>query len=180
MRKVFEQKKPFRVPDGTLVSPFLNAKDSESGLPFDLLDEFSVASGIIGPLVESKIQVLPFVTQVTYVLEGELTAIMREPGENSTYEVSCQVDQAIITKPGTFLQLINRSYSTLCRVLYIISPAYVFEKDANDEVIFDDSIALDEDWETLAKQGWIPSKQWPTWQERQNSLERLADKLPAA
>ena len=45
MNQVFKIASPFQVPDGTLVSPFLNAKDSESGLPFNLLDGFSLAAG---------------------------------------------------------------------------------------------------------------------------------------
>ncbi len=46
MNRVFSIPLPSRVPDGTLVSPFLNAKDSESDVPFDLLDGFSLAAVI--------------------------------------------------------------------------------------------------------------------------------------
>ena len=35
----------FRVPDGTLVNPFLNPKDNMSGLPWDILDGLSIAAG---------------------------------------------------------------------------------------------------------------------------------------
>lgn len=47
MKRVFDILEPFQVPDGTLVSPFFNPKDSQSGLPFDLLDSFSIAGGRI-------------------------------------------------------------------------------------------------------------------------------------
>jgi len=51
MNKFFSPAKPFRVPDETLALPFLAAKDSESGLPFDLLDGLSPAAGEIGEVV---------------------------------------------------------------------------------------------------------------------------------
>jgi hypothetical protein len=60
MKRIFEIEEPFSVPDGTLVSPFLNAKDTKSGLPFDLLDGVSVAAGIIEPQTRSKIHIMLF------------------------------------------------------------------------------------------------------------------------
>jgi len=64
MHRVFSITTPFRVPDGTWVSPFLNAKDSQSDLPFDLLDGFSIAAGVIDPNSCSKIHMMPFVTRL--------------------------------------------------------------------------------------------------------------------
>lgn len=43
MNRVFSIGQAFRVPDKTLLSPFLNGKDCMSGLPFDLLD-FSIGT----------------------------------------------------------------------------------------------------------------------------------------
>jgi hypothetical protein len=74
MNRVFPITAPFRVPDGTWVSPFLSAKDSQSELPFDLLDGFSLAAGIIDPNSCSTIHVMPFVTQVTFLRSGNLAA----------------------------------------------------------------------------------------------------------
>lgn len=54
----------FIVPDKTRVNPFLNPKDVESGLPWDLLDGLSVAAGFIAPKLKSEIHVHPYTTQV--------------------------------------------------------------------------------------------------------------------
>ena len=59
-------------------------------------------------------------------------------------------EQAVLTRPGTFFQLIN-STTVPCRVLYITSPSYLFEMDQNGQVKYDDAIALDEDWQELAE-----------------------------
>jgi len=77
MNRVFSITVPFRVPDGTWVSPFLNAKDSQSDLPFELLDGFSLAAGTIDPNSCSKIQLMPFDTQVTFVRSGNLAVRMK-------------------------------------------------------------------------------------------------------
>jgi hypothetical protein len=47
--------------------PIPNAKDSQSDLPFKLLDGFSLAWGVIDPSSCSKIHLMPFVTRVTVV-----------------------------------------------------------------------------------------------------------------
>ena len=39
----------FRVPDGTLVNPFLNPEDIMSGLPWDVLDGLGITAGYIDP-----------------------------------------------------------------------------------------------------------------------------------
>lgn len=75
MKQVFRIKEGFIVPDGTKIYPFLNAKDSMSSLPFDLLDGFSIAAGEIFPGTQSKIHIHPLITQVTFVLKGKLIFI---------------------------------------------------------------------------------------------------------
>ena len=77
MKHVFAMPEPFQVPDGTLVSPFFNPKDSKSGLPFDLLDSFSIAGGRIEAQSRSKIHIFPFVTQITFVRRGALEVWMK-------------------------------------------------------------------------------------------------------
>ena len=72
MERIFKIDHSFRGPDGTIIAPFLNSKDSESRLPFNLLDGFSLTAGIIEPESESKIHSLPLVTQVTFCLSGIL------------------------------------------------------------------------------------------------------------
>ena len=64
MNRIFTIEGGFTVPDGTTVYPFLNPKDSMSGLPWDLVEGFSIAAGDMAPKSKSKIQVLPLASQV--------------------------------------------------------------------------------------------------------------------
>ena len=162
-----------RVPDGTLVAPFLNAKDSNSSLPTDLLDDFSIAAGIIEARVSSKIHVMPAVTQVTFVLHGSLEIRMKDPSSNAPYSQFIVPHQAVLTRPGSFFQLINHSTDTPCQVLYIVSPAYVFLLAPDGSLVYDDAVVLDEDWQDLAAASWQPS----ALPSPQNSFSRRAAAL---
>lgn len=54
MKRTFERRGFFTVPDGTDVSPFLNATDSQqSDVPWGALGDMSVAAGRINPGVAS-------------------------------------------------------------------------------------------------------------------------------
>jgi hypothetical protein len=68
------------VPDGTLVNPFLNPKDIMSGLPWDIFDGLSIASGYIKPGTVSEIHVHPFISQITVLISGSLDIHMKDPG----------------------------------------------------------------------------------------------------
>ena len=171
MEQVFKITTPFLVPDGTLVSPFLNPRDSASGLPFELLSGFSIAAGLIDPNSCSKIHVMPFVTQVTFVRKGLLTVRMKGSTDGGAYSLCVKADEAVLTERGTFFQLVNEQREP-CETLYIVSPPYVFEK--TDRVVYDDSVVLDEDWEGLESADWRPSKVLPTPEERQAAEDRLA------
>ncbi len=168
---------PFTVPDGTLVSPFLNPKDSKSGLPFDLLDDFSIAAGWIKARCHSKIQILPFVTQVTFVRRGALKVWMKEMEDDEPYQLDVKADQSVFARPGTIFQLVNNDDIETCELLYIISPAYLFLFDeASKRVVYDDSVVLDEDWDELRESGWRPSIEFPTMEQRHDAYRRLATK----
>jgi len=172
MRKIFEIAAPFPVPDGTLISPFLNSKDTRSGLPFDLLDEVSVAAGVIAPSTRSKIHVMLFVTQVTFVRRGKLEVWMKSGEDLEPYALHLKDDQAVLTRPGTFFQIVNNDAEP-CQVLYIVSPAYVSEV-LNGVEFYEDATVLDESWESLRAASWRPSVTFPTWEQRQEALQRLA------
>ena len=172
MRQVYKILEPFRVPDGTLVFPFLNSKDSSSGLPFDLLDGFSLAAGTIEPKTSSKIHLMPFVTQVTFVRRGHLQVRMKGPLDDDCYSLNARTDEALLTEPGTFFQLINDGKDS-CEVLYIVSPAYIFEI-SNGQVVYDDSVVLEEDWDDLKSSGWHPAVQLPALEQRPQAEHRLA------
>jgi len=172
MKQVFKVVEPYRVPDGTLVSPFLNCKDSMSGLPFDLLDGFSLAAGTIEPKTRSKIHLMPFVTQVTFVRQGYLQVRMKGPRDDDSYSLSVRTDEAVITEPGTFFQLVNDE-SESCEVLYIVSPTYLFEM-SNEHVVYDDSVVFEENWDYLKSSGWRPAVQLPTREQRQEAEHRMS------
>lgn len=174
MKQVFRIVEPFRVPDGTLVSPFLNPMDSMSRLPKDILSGFSLAAGTIEPQTRSKIHLMPFVTQVTFVRRGSLEVRMKGPHDKKSYSRHVRTDEAVLTELGTFLQLINEG-SEPCEVLYILSPAYVFEK-SGEEIIYDDSVVLDESWHALESKGWHPKAQVPTEIQRRETKQRLGDR----
>jgi mannose-6-phosphate isomerase-like protein (cupin superfamily) len=159
------------VQDGTLVSPFLSSEDNQSGLPHNLLDGFSIAAGTIEPGLKSKIHVMPFVTQVTFVRQGELKVCMKAAQDDIPYTLIVKNNQAIVTESGTFFQLINETEES-CEVLYIVSPAYLFEQ-LNGMVVYDDAAVLDEDWNTLELKHLQPATKLPTIKQRQKAVRRL-------
>ena len=174
MRHIFNNTCPIRVPNGTLVSPFLNSKDCTSGLPLKFIDDFSLSAGTIEAGTESKIHVMPFVTQVTFVRKGKLDVRMKGAEDETLYYLRVGPEQSIITRPGTLLQLINRGDNS-CKVLYIVSPPYIYEM-LKGKVIYDDSVVLDESWEDLRESGWKPARKMPTIEERQRAIKRLAER----
>ena len=157
MNYVFKIKNEIIVPDGTKVYPFLNPRDSESHLPWDLSGDVSLAVGEIAPHSQSKIHIHPLVTLITWVISGMLQIKMKEPESADPYIVTLNAQEAALTKTQTFLQHINTA-DELCRVLYIVSPAYVFLKEANETLVYDDAVVTDLDWDALAEQQWqLPS-----------------------
>ena len=172
MNLIFSIPEPFRVPDGTLVSPFLNAKDSESDLPFDLLEGFSLSAGTIEPMTRSRIHVMPFVMQATFVRRGCLELKMKGPDDVSPYTLSLSEGQTALTEPGALLQLINNNASS-CEVLYIVSPAYTFEIDDAGSVVYDDSLTLKVDWDELEAADGRLADPLPTRAQRDATTKSL-------
>jgi hypothetical protein len=176
MNHIFQISSFFRVPDGTLVSPFLNSKDSESKLPFGLVDQFSIAAGVIEPESQSRIHIMPFVTQVTFVRSGRLTIKMKGEGQKEPYCVRLGADEAVLTEPRCYFQLVNDTRQP-CNVLYIVSPAYLFEM-SDGKVLYDDSVVLDESWEEIDRSSYKPSKILPAIKERNEAEQRIKNRKP--
>jgi hypothetical protein len=153
MNHVFRVTQGFMVPDDTMVFPFLNSKDSNANLPWDLVDDVSLAVGDIAPKSQSKIHVHPLCTLITWVVSGTLQIKMKEPTYPDPYTVSLTPQQAALTRPGTFLQHINTT-NDLCRVLYIVSPAFVFVPADGEFAGYDDAPVIGSSWEELAGQMW--------------------------
>jgi len=148
-----------------------------SELPFDLIDGFSIAMGKIESKSSSLIHVHPHVTQVTYLLYGRINLKMKSESDSTPHEVKLKEYEAAICKPREFFQLIN-PYDRDAGVLYIVSPAYVFES-LNNEVIYDDAIILNDDRSGLENQKYTASEfNDPKYSlsARNASLRRISEK----
>jgi hypothetical protein len=131
---------------------------------------------MIDPKSCSKIHVMPFVTQVTFVRSGNLVVRMKGPHDAGHYTSPIlAAGQAVLTEPGSFFQLINEGFER-CDVLYIVSPAYVFEMGPDGSPLYDDAVVLDEDWDGLAAAGWRGARPMPTREDRAAALRRLAER----
>jgi mannose-6-phosphate isomerase-like protein (cupin superfamily) len=153
MKKVFCAGDGFKVPDGTIVHSIIDPRIA-SQYKSEWVDELSIALGRIPPKTTSKIHAHPLVTQVTLVLSGGLTVKMKDGKADKPYAIDLAKEQSAVTRPGTFFQLIN-SGDEECRVLYIVSPAFIFECDERGNVIYNDAIVLDEDWIELSGMNWM-------------------------
>lgn len=173
MKRVLSLGPGFTVPDGTVVYELLNRTDTKRDREPGRLDDFSIAAGDIGPYTSSKVHVHPVVTQVTWIVSGKLLVKMKDPLDGP-YTLELLPEQAAITAPGTFLQLINAG-SLGCRVLYFVSPAFLHVSD-NGSVIYNDALVLDHTWEQLADMNWKPPEMGALEEvgsERESALERL-------
>lgn len=153
MDRLFEcvAAKFFKVPDGTLVNPFLNP----------LLDGLSVAAGCVEAGIVSQIHVHPFISQVTVLVAGSLDIHMKDPGNREPYKLELRppaltgepgfTTAAALALPGTFCQLDNSKGSAAAKVLYICNPSYVLEPG-----IYDDAVTVGADWKRLAELDWNP------------------------
>jgi hypothetical protein len=141
LNRVFRRGKGTVVPDGTRVYPYLNPLDSTSGLPAGLFGGASVALGVIRPRQRSKIQMHPLVTVIFWVVRGRLRI------KTKSYVLNLDAEDGAVARPGTYLQLINPS-ARECRVLYIVTPPYVFLK-RRGRIIYDDAVVFGDDWDDL-------------------------------
>jgi hypothetical protein len=154
MQRIFRLTNGFVVPDETIVYPFLNSKDAKSEIPWGVSNLTSIAVGLIAPLTSSRIHVHPIVTLITWVIQGRLTIKMKEKDNPKPYEVEIGPEQAALIEPSTFLQHINRT-DMVCRVLYIVSPAYVYLPPSEAGKGYDDAIVLTHNWETVEQADWM-------------------------
>ena len=122
---------------------------------------------------------MPLVTQVTFVRRGRLTVTMKGHEDATPYSLRLAPDEAVLTEPGVFLQLVNDE-SEPCDVLYVVSPAYVFEIGSDGVVAYDDSVVLDEDWNALAAAEWQLPRGAPTSTQRDASMRRLSSRSAAS
>jgi hypothetical protein len=127
VKRIFRRGRGTTVPDGTRIYPFLNPADSTSNLPLELFSGASVALGELPAGKASKIHMHPLVTMIVWVVTGRLSLTLKDRRSNKPYTLRLRAEDGALVLPGTFLQLINESRKP-SRVLYIVSPAYVFLK----------------------------------------------------
>ena len=148
MNRVFKPRGYIRVPDDTYVSAFLNATDaSQNDVPWGMLGEMSIAAGRIEPGATSWVHMHPVVTQVTYVVAGQLSIRMKDASAEKPHDLELHPGEAVLSEPGTLCQLRNTSEG-VAEVLYIVSPSYVFEM-VGDQVVYDDAVLVAKTWEEL-------------------------------
>lgn len=152
MKHIFSVRQGFPVPDGTIVHPVLDPSVL-SDAPAQHDDALSLAVGHVPPHTSSRIHVHPLVTQVTWLLSGRLVVKMKDAVEATPYTLQLAPEHAVLTRPGTFFQLIN-STDHACRVLYIVTPAFLFECDDDGNVLYNDAVVLEQDWDELAAADW--------------------------
>jgi mannose-6-phosphate isomerase-like protein (cupin superfamily) len=149
MNHTFKPKDYFTVRDGTDVAPFMNGMDlGQPDLPWGSLGEMSIAAGRIGPGITSWIHLHPIVTQITYVVSGQLRVHMKSSDTTSPYQLDLQAREAAVTRPGTLLQLENRTDEAV-EVLYINSPPWLYEATADNQLVYDDAVIVARTWEEL-------------------------------
>jgi len=184
-----------KVPDGTLVNPFLNPKDTMSGLPWDILDGLSVTTGYIEAGIVSEIHVHPFISLITVLISGSLDIHMKDPGNmDLPYQVRLGLrprtgkpgftTAATLASPGTFFQLDNSHGSGPAQVLYLASPSYIFEPGETTDAppVYDDAVTVGSDWKHLADYNWNPPELCDparSYASRQRALQRLAKRSHA-
>jgi mannose-6-phosphate isomerase-like protein (cupin superfamily) len=183
MNRIFEPRGYFSIPDGTDISPFLNAYDvNQMDLPSAALGEFSIAAGRVGAHQRSWIHVHPIVSQVTYVVSGNVTFRMKDPGDSNPYVLETKAGQAVVTRPGTLFQLQNDK-TMPAGVLYIVSPPYLFDMDG-DRVEYDDAVLVARSWEELELANYdVPALRLSITDvstKRYASLKRLASRQQTA
>lgn len=143
LNRIFRRGKGAIVPDGTRVYPYLNPLDSTSGLPAGLFGGASVALGVIRSRQRSRIQMHPLVTVIFWVVSGRLRIQLKD------HVLKLGPENGAVALPGTYLQLINPG-ARQCRVLYIVSPPYVFLKRKR-KVVYDDAMVFGYEWDRLPR-----------------------------
>ena len=172
MRNVLTIGAGFQVPDGTTVRSILDPQSSlREGKA--VIDDFSLALGEIPPLTVSRIHLHPIVTQLTWVVKGQLTVKMKEPVCDTPYTLELNAGEGALTRPDTFFQLFN-SGSVPCQALYFVTPAFIFETDEKGLLVYSDAIVFEESWRELAECKWLLAKQTDhkSWQAKRKRIRQ--------
>jgi mannose-6-phosphate isomerase-like protein (cupin superfamily) len=178
MNRIYKIENGVVVPDGTTVYEIIGpVQSSNEGLP--IIEEHSLAQGVLDPNEKSSVHVHPIISHLTWVISGELTVGMKDKNSEDMYFITVKPNETVLTEPGTFFQLLNNG-KDICKVLYIVAPAFIYEVDENGNVLYNDQIVLNMTWEELRKNNWtIPelNNLDEIKKSRIQSLNRLKEKI---
>jgi tellurite resistance-related uncharacterized protein len=156
VKRLFPIPPPIVVPDGTklheIVGPRILGESQEKSR---INDGLSLALGILPAGITSKVHVHPVVWHFTWVRHGTLTVKMKDADCDNPYELVVPEQHGVLTEPGTFFQLLNKSEQQQCEVYYFVGPAFVFEA-SDSSVLYNDAVVFDLTWEDLAQLNWQP------------------------
>lgn len=179
MNRIYRIEKGIVVPDGTEVFEIIGpVQSSKTGLP--IVEEQSLAFGKLDPGEKSSVHVHPIISHLTWVVSGTLTVGMKDPASKEMYYINVRPRETLLTQPGTYFQLLNNS-SDVVEILYIVSPAFIYEVADDGTVLYNDQIVLDMDWEQLALCNWtIPelADMHKIRRAREKSMRRLQSPHP--
>ena len=177
-KRIYKIEDGVEVPDGTMVFPIIGPRQQQmANIP--IYDDLSLAYGELELGEKSSVHIHPVCAHLTYVLSGKLTVQMKDSDHPDSYTLDVDANEAVLTKPGTFFQLINRGQMT-CRVIYYCTPGFVFELDANGNVVYNDAIVLPYTWKELKERNWyIPEMDdlEGIKKRRQEALDRMNNSL---
>lgn len=151
-KRIYKIEDGVEVPDGTMVFPIIGPRQQQMA-DIPIYNDLSLAYGELELGEKSSVHIHPICAHLTYVLSGQLQVKMKDHENEEAYTLNVDANEAVLTKPGTFFQLINRGQMT-CRVLYKCTPGFVFELDQKGNVLYNDAIVLPYSWEDLAKMNW--------------------------
>lgn len=151
MNRIYKIENGVVVPDGTMVYEIIGPVQSQAArLP--IIEEQSLAYGELDPGEKSAVHVHPIISHLTWVISGTLTVGMKDKRSTEMYYIEVAPMQTVLTEPGTFFQLLNNG-DQICKVLYMVSPAFIFEV-VGGNILYNDQIVLDFGWDELAKRNW--------------------------
>jgi mannose-6-phosphate isomerase-like protein (cupin superfamily) len=152
MKQLFKVEDGIKVPDGTMVHPIIGPRQMFEAR-IGMFEHMSLVMGDLPPKTESGIHIHPICEHLTWVISGCLTVRMKDPSVEQPYTLEVSENQLVLTRAGTFFQLINHSDKPV-KTLYGCAPAYVFELDADGNIVYNDQIVPNKSWEELAKMNW--------------------------
>jgi len=144
LMNIYKPAEKFLLPDKTWLRNIFSNNDVSN----EFVDKLSLSIGEISPQTKSSIHIHPFVTQVTFVLEGEVVVLSKQFNSLKKSMETLEKDECIITEPNTFYQVENKS-QRLSKVLYVVTPSFLFIVNSDGTLKYNDALVLSDDWQYI-------------------------------